>query len=100
MKILSVNSHSISLTLVRKVHDLDHMVFNRIQVKQERKTSKVKEMWEQKGPNPSGVLSEVHPYSTTNIYVEAFLYTIFLSYKDVSNKIFLMQWTYLRPKHI
>lgn len=48
MKILSGNSHSISLTFVRKVHDLDHMVFNRMQVKQERKTLKVKEIGNKK----------------------------------------------------
>lgn len=56
-------------------HDLDHMVFNKMQVRQERKTSKVKEIWEQKGPSSSGVLSEVHHYSTVNIYVEDFLHT-------------------------
>lgn len=46
-----------------------------MQVRQERKTSKVKEIWEQKGPSSSGVLSEVHHYSTVNIYVEDFLHT-------------------------
>lgn len=46
-----------------------------MQVRKERKTSKVKEIWEQKGPSSSGILSEIHHYSTANIYVEDFLHT-------------------------
>lgn len=69
------------------------MDFNKIQVRKERKTSKIKEIWEQKGPSSSDVLSEIHHYSTANIYVEDFLHTDNIL-------IFLMQWTYLRPKHI